>query len=118
MISPAILPAEPDDSAPAAAPPAAPAAAPAPSASASRQQAKRLQGDLRRLAREEEQILAELESLAAGHRELEQALSDREVYRDGARVKLLKQELEANTRHQEELTGRWEAVDRELRARR
>ncbi len=86
-------------------------------AAAARLQAKRLQGDLRRLAREEEGILAELERLAAGRRELEQALSDEEVYRDGARVKKLKQELADNTRRQEELTARWEAVDRELRSR-
>jgi ATP-binding cassette subfamily F protein 3 len=85
---------------------------------AARLQAKRLQGDLRRLAREEEAILAELERLAAARRELEKALSDGEVYRDGARVKLLLQELEANTRRQEELTSRWEAVDRELQSRR
>jgi ATP-binding cassette subfamily F protein 3 len=87
-------------------------------AAVARLQAKRLQGDLRRLAREEEGILAELERLAAGRRELEKALSDGEVYRDGARVKLLKQELAANTRRQEELTSRWEAVDRELQSRR
>jgi ATP-binding cassette subfamily F protein 3 len=89
-----------------------------PSAAESRLRAKRLQGDLRRLAREEEEILAELEKLAAARRELEAALSDGEVYRDGARVKALKQELEANSRRQEELTGRWEAVERELRSRR
>jgi uncharacterized protein (DUF3084 family) len=81
-----------------------------------RQQSKRLQGELRRLAREEEQILAELERLSAARRQLEQALSDGGVYRDGTQVKRLKEELEANTRRQEELTGRWEAVDRELQS--
>jgi ATP-binding cassette subfamily F protein 3 len=95
-----------------------PATRPVDSAAAARLRAKRLQGDLRRLAREEEGILAELERLAAARRQLEQDLSDGEVYRDGARVKLLLQELEANTRRQEELTSRWEAVDRELRSRR
>jgi ATP-binding cassette subfamily F protein 3 len=87
-------------------------------AAAARLQAKRLQGDLRRLAREEEAILAELERLAAARHELEKTLSEEEVYRDGARVKLLSQELEANARRQEELTRRWEAVDRELQSRR
>jgi ATP-binding cassette subfamily F protein 3 len=106
-----------EESAAAAAHQAAVAGSRAATAVAARLQAKRLQGDLRRLAREEEQILAELERLAAGRRELEQTLADGEVYRDGARVKLLKQELEANARRQEELTSRWEAVDRELRAR-
>jgi chaperonin cofactor prefoldin len=83
-----------------------------------RLQTKRLQASERKLAREEEQILAELERLAAAHRELEHALSDEGVYRDGARVKQLKVELEANARRQEELTRRWEDVDRERRARR
>ena len=91
--------------------------APAATAAETRQQSKRLQGDLRRLAREEEEILAELERLAAARRELELALSAGEVYRDGARVKVLVQELEDNARRQEELNARWEAVDRELRSR-
>ena len=91
--------------------------APAATAAETRQQSKRLQGDLRRLAREEEEILTELERLAAARRELEAALSDGEVYRDGARVKALVQELEDNARRQEELNARWEAVDRELRSR-
>ncbi len=118
--SPAILQAEEANPAIAAWPTAAAAqpAGLAPTAAEARLRAKRLQGDLRRLAREEEEILAELERLASGRRELEAALSDGEVYRDGARVKLLKQELEANARRQEELTSRWEAVDRELRSRR
>jgi ATP-binding cassette subfamily F protein 3 len=99
--------------------PKAAAGLPAPVATASetRQQSKRLQGDLRRLAREEEEILTELERLAAARRELELALSAGEVYRDGARVKALVQELEDNARRQEELNTRWEAVERELRSR-
>jgi ATP-binding cassette subfamily F protein 3 len=91
--------------------------APAVTAAETRQQSKRLQGDLRRLAREEEEILTELERLAGARRELEAALSDGEVYRDGARVKALVQELEDNARRQEELSARWEAVERELRSR-
>jgi chaperonin cofactor prefoldin len=90
---------------------------PAATAAETRQQSKRLQGDLRRLAREEEEILTELERLAGARRELEAALSDGEVYRDGARVKALVQELEDNARRQEELNARWEAVERELRSR-
>jgi ATP-binding cassette subfamily F protein 3 len=89
-----------------------------PAAQATRLQTKRLQASERKLAREEERILAELEGLAAAHRELEHALSDEGVYRDGARVKQLKVELEANARRQEELTRRLEEVDRERRARR
>jgi ATP-binding cassette subfamily F protein 3 len=91
--------------------------APAATAAETRLQSKQLQGELRRLAREEEGILTELERLAAARRELELALSDGEVYRDGARVKLLVQELEANAKRQEELNARWEAVERELRSR-
>jgi ATP-binding cassette subfamily F protein 3 len=91
--------------------------APAATAAETRLQSKQLQGELRRLAREEEGILTELERLAAARRELELALSDGEVYRDGARVKLLVQELEANAKRQEELNVRWEAVERELRSR-
>jgi ATP-binding cassette subfamily F protein 3 len=92
------------------------AGSPAATAAEARLQSKRLQGDLRRLTREEEGILAELERLAAARRELEAALSDGEVYRDGARVKQLKEELDANALRQEELNARWEAVDRELRS--
>jgi ATP-binding cassette subfamily F protein 3 len=91
--------------------------APAATAAETRLQSKRLQSDLRRLAREEEGILAELERLASARRELELALSAGEVYRDGTRVKALVQELEDNARRQEELNARWEAVDRELRSR-
>jgi ATP-binding cassette subfamily F protein 3 len=102
--------------------PAVPEAAglPAPAATAAdtRLQSKRLQSDLRRLAREEEAILSELERLAAARRELELTLSAGEVYRDGARVKALVQQLEDNARRQEQLNARWEAVDRELQSRR
>jgi ATP-binding cassette subfamily F protein 3 len=83
------------------------------SAQAARLQSKRLQSDLRRLAREEGLILAELEKLGRERSELESALADEEVYRDGARVKQLKAELDENNRRQEELTRRWEDVDRE-----
>ena len=105
-------------------PPAVSAAAgrPAPEprggAQAARLEAKRLQSDLRRLAREEELILAELEGLGRERTTLENALADEGVYRDGARVKRLKSELEENARRQEELTRRWEDVDREKQARR
>ena len=102
--------------------PSAAAAKPAPeaprAAQAARLESKRLQSDLRRLAREEELILAELERLGRERSALENALADEGVYRDGARVKQLKGELEDNARRQEELTGRWEDVDREKQARR
>jgi ATP-binding cassette subfamily F protein 3 len=82
-----------------------------------RLQAKRLQSDLRRLFREEQEILAELERLARERGELEHSLASEQVYRDGSRVKLVKEQLEANGRRQEELTRRWEEVERERRAR-
>jgi ATP-binding cassette subfamily F protein 3 len=81
-----------------------------------RLEAKRVQSDLRRLGREEEQILAELERLARERSELEHSLASEQVYRDGAQVKRVKEQLEANGRRQEELTRRWEEVERELRS--
>jgi ATP-binding cassette subfamily F protein 3 len=80
-----------------------------------RLQSKRVQSDLRRLGREEEQILAELERLAQERSELEHSLASEQVYRDGAQVKRVKEQLEANSRRQEELTRRWEEVERALR---
>jgi len=80
-----------------------------------RLESKRVQSDLRRLGREEEQILAELERLARERSELEHSLASEQVYRDGAQVKQVKGKLEANGRRQEELTHRWEEVERELR---
>jgi ATP-binding cassette subfamily F protein 3 len=81
-----------------------------------RLEAKRLQRDLRRLGREEEEILAELERLTQERGELEHSLASEQVYRDGARVKQVKERLEANSRRQEELLRHWEEVDQELRS--
>jgi ATP-binding cassette subfamily F protein 3 len=81
-----------------------------------RQEGKRIQSELRRLGREEEQILAELERLAQERSELEHSLASEQVYRDGQQVKRVKGELEDNGRRQEELTRRWEEVERKLRS--
>jgi ATP-binding cassette subfamily F protein 3 len=81
-----------------------------------RLEAKRVQSDQRRLGREEEQILAELERLAQERSGLEHSLASEQVYRDGQQVKRIKGELEANGRRQEELTRRWEEVERALRS--
>ena len=80
-----------------------------------RLQAKRLKADRRRLAREEEQILEELERLGRERAALEHSLASEQVYRDGAQVKRIKELLEDNSRRQEALHRRWEQVDEELR---
>jgi ATP-binding cassette subfamily F protein 3 len=81
----------------------------------SRLEDKRLQRELRRLAREEEQLLQDLEALHREREGLEHSLAQEEVYRDGEQVRRLKGELEENQRRQAALSGRWEELERERR---
>jgi ATP-binding cassette subfamily F protein 3 len=88
----------------------------APTASqASRLEDKRLQRELRRLAREEEGIVADLEGLHGQRSELERSLAREEVYRDGERVRQVKRELEEIERREEALSARWEELEEERR---
>ena len=81
-----------------------------------RHEVKQQQAELRRLLREEEQLLHRLEELAGEKPRLEQELAREDVYRDGERVRMLKERLEANLAEQECLTRRWEEIDSTQRA--
>jgi ATP-binding cassette subfamily F protein 3 len=80
-----------------------------------RQQSKAQKRDLRRLQREEEELLLKLDEFQGEHSRLEQLLSREEVYRDGERVKKIKEDLEKLTSQREQLMKRWEVVDKQRR---
>jgi ATP-binding cassette subfamily F protein 3 len=77
----------------------------------SREQSKAQKREMRRLEREEEQLLSSLEELENERTRLEHLLSEQEVYRDGERVKKLKVQLQEIAGRREALMRRWEAVD-------
>lgn len=72
---------------------------------------KELSRRLRKSEREEEALLADIERLEKEHRDIQDALSEPEVYRDGERVRELKRELKANEERQEKLSERWRDVE-------
>jgi ATP-binding cassette subfamily F protein 3 len=94
-----------------------PAAVPQPAkpAEARREQDKAQRRELRRLEREEEQLLAKLEDLEQQKTRLEQLLGREDVYRDGPRVREIKEELEGISGRRERLMRRWETVDKQRR---
>ncbi|MBN1836474.1 MAG: ABC-F family ATP-binding cassette domain-containing protein, partial [Spirochaetales bacterium] len=81
-----------------------------------RREIKQQQAELRRLQREEEQLLHRLEELGGERARLEQELTREEVYRDGEQVRRIKAALEANLEEQERLGRRWEQVESSQRA--
>ena len=109
--------------APQAAPRAAPRAAdPAPTvvrsaASGSfqqrREQSKAQKRELRRLEREEEQLLESLDRLESERARLEAMLTQEKIYRDGGQVREIKAQLEAIGGRREQLMKRWESVDKQ-----
>jgi len=80
-----------------------------------RRQGKAQKRDLRRLEREEEELLSQLDALQGEYSRLEQLLSREEVYRDGERVRQAKKELHKMTSRREQLMKRWEVVDKQRR---
>jgi ATP-binding cassette subfamily F protein 3 len=76
-----------------------------------REQSKAQKRELRRLEREEQQLLTELDELEEEKSRLEHLLSQEEVYRNGERVRRIKEELEGAISRREHLMERWEAVD-------
>jgi ATP-binding cassette subfamily F protein 3 len=80
-----------------------------------RLQDKAQKRDLRRLLREEEELLARLDELQEEHGRLEGLLAREEVYRDGQKVKRIKRDLEELTEAQNNLMRRWEQVDKSRR---
>jgi len=76
-------------------------------------QSKRLRSELRKLEREEEEILERIDRLTEENRSLQHRLADETVYRDGERVKELKSAIHANTVREQELLGRWQELEAE-----
>ncbi len=82
-----------------------------------RRQSKLQKRDLRKLEREEEELLAKLDALQGEHSRLEHLLSREEVYRDGKQVKKIKEDIDKATSQREQLMKRWEVVDKQRRER-
>ena len=78
-----------------------------------REQSKAQQRELRRLEREERELLATMEQLEEESVRLEHLLAQEDVYRDGQRVKEIKEPLEEVISHRERLMRRWETVDKQ-----
>jgi ATP-binding cassette subfamily F protein 3 len=77
-----------------------------------REQSKAQQRELRRLEREEQELLATMEQLDEEGSRLEHLLAREDVYRDGQRVREIKEQLERITARRERLMSRWETVDK------
>jgi ATP-binding cassette subfamily F protein 3 len=86
------------------------------SSQADREAAKRRQALVRKLEREEESILAELEGLDVTAASLSAQMADPAVYSDGPRAKRVQDDLSANQKRQAELHEQWEKVASELEA--
>jgi ATP-binding cassette subfamily F protein 3 len=78
-----------------------------------REQSKAQQRELRRLEREEQELLAEVEQLEEEGSRLEHLLAQEDVYRDGQRVRDIKEQLERISSRRERLMSRWETVDKQ-----
>jgi ATP-binding cassette subfamily F protein 3 len=77
-----------------------------------REQSKAWKRETRRLEREEEELLASLDALEVEGSRLEHLLAQEEVYRDGRRVREIKDQLEIISKRRERLMERWETVDK------
>jgi ATP-binding cassette subfamily F protein 3 len=78
-----------------------------------REQSKALKREMRRLEREEEQLLSTMEELEEEGSRLEHLLAEESVYRDGRRVREIKEQLEEIMKRRERLMSRWETVDKQ-----
>ncbi len=84
------------------------------SSQASREETKKRQALIRKLEREEEALLAELETLEKEQRVLEEKLSDAAVYSVAEKARETQTALTANAAKQSGLNERWEKVAEEL----
>jgi len=75
---------------------------------------KRLKSALRKLRREEEEIMRSMEALETKETEIQHELARPEVYVDGEMVKQLTAAIEESKRRHEGLAGRWEEVLNEI----
>ena len=76
---------------------------------------RQLKSTFRKLTREEEEVMAGLEELQQEATRLEETMSYEEAYRNGGKMRELKQRLEENQRLQQESLRRWEIIDSELK---
>ena len=70
---------------------------------------------IRRLRREEHQIITRLEDLERVHSGLISEMSDDKTYTDGTKIKTIKARLVENEALQDELSGKWHAIDDQLK---
>ncbi len=82
----------------------------------SRDEAKKRQSQERRLQREEEALLMQLDELESKLKQQLEQMSDPQNYKDGAFMRRLQQEREGLERQHAETQTRWEATARELEA--
>jgi ATP-binding cassette subfamily F protein 3 len=71
---------------------------------------KRLKSLLRAVERQEQQLLAQLESLEGSRREIEEEMARPEVYADGDRMRKLRRSHEDAQREHDSAMGRWEEL--------
>ncbi len=90
------------------------AASGASTAALSREEQKRYEREMRRLQREEEDLVGRMEKLSAEHEEIQHRMALPENYTDGERMKELKTSLERNESEQHRLASRWETVTAEM----
>lgn len=86
----------------------------APSAAEYRETEKKRQAAVRRLEREEAEILSRMEALEAEKTALETEIARPEVYSDGARVTAVQAKLDAAARGIDTATETWERIAAEL----
>ena len=79
-----------------------------------REEAKQRKRDIRKLERELENIMTELDRLDGECAELNEAMSDPANYSDGAKIKQLKEELAAAEEKRDAATLRWEEIEEAL----
>lgn len=86
----------------------------APATRQDREEAKQRKRDIRKLERELENIMTELDRLDGECAELNEAMSDPANYSDGAKIKQLKEELAAAEKKRDAATLRWEEIEEAL----
>ena len=77
---------------------------------------KRQKSAIRKLEKEQEELLGKIEELERAHAILSAELAKPDVYTDGDRVKETKERLDHNDAEQQRLSKRWEELETELEA--
>ena len=77
----------------------------------SREESKQKKRDLKKLERELEQVMSELDALEQKIARLNEEMAKPENYSDGARIKELKAQLDADEAALDTKTARWEELE-------